>query len=162
MQEIWKDVNGYEGSYQVSNLGNIKSLDRVDFANRKLTGSIMKPNKSKFYYSVGLSKNGKTKTYRIHSLMALVFLNHKPSRNIHVDHINGNRFDNNLNNIRIVTARENCFNTNKKPRLGYSFYPSRNKYKVQVYLNKKSTYLGYFNTEQEAKDAYNNFLISNQ
>lgn len=158
MEIIWKDIPGYEGIYQVSNLGKVKSLDRIDYANRKLKGQYLAGSKDKFYSSVVLYKNAKSKTYRIHLLMAMAFLNHVPSRMYHVDHIDGDSFNNSLDNIRVVTARENSQNTNKKPRLGYSFYPSRNKYKSQAYYNNKSVFLGYFDTEQEARDAYNNFI----
>ncbi len=160
MLEIWKDIPNYEGLYQVSNIGNVKSLDRIDCSNRKLKGNNLSQTRDKYYARVSLYKNGTSKTYRIHLLMAMSFLNHTPSRIYHVDHIDGNSFNNSLDNIRIVTARENSFNTNKKPRLGYSFYPNRNKYKAQAYYNKKSIYLGYFNTELEAKLAYNNFINS--
>ena len=64
MKEIFKDIKGYEGLYQVSNLGNIRSLDRK-IKNRNLKGKIKKLDKTKFgYLRVELNNNGKKKKYK--------------------------------------------------------------------------------------------------
>ena len=70
MEEIWKDIKGYEGLYQVSNLGRVRSLGhhiRQRNNSKKLCkGQILKPylnNKGKGYYIIGLSKNNKRKCY---------------------------------------------------------------------------------------------------
>lgn len=97
--EIWKDIPEYEGLYQVSNLGNVKSL----FRNKE---RILKPGIINGYYQVNLRKINSNKWYRIHRLVASVFIpNHdnKP----HVDHINGIRNDNRSENLRWCTQKEN-------------------------------------------------------
>lgn len=60
MEEIWKDINGYEGLYMISSYGRVKSVDKYDRFGRFWKGKILKNNKqSNGYFSVGLSKNGK-------------------------------------------------------------------------------------------------------
>ena len=101
-EEIWKDIDGYEGLYQISNMGRVRSLDR--FVNqgkiyRFCTGSIIKPGVSeKGYNRVDLHKNGKTKHCKVHRLVAEAFIpnpdnlpiiNHKDEckTNNHVDNL---------------------------------------------------------------------------
>lgn len=108
--EIWKPVVGYEGLYEVSNLGRVKSLDRLDGRGSKIKGRILKPIKDKKgYLSVGLSKNNINKHYKIHRLVAEHFipnLDNKPE----IDHINTDRTDNRIENLRFVSAKENSNN----------------------------------------------------
>ena len=75
MEEIWKDISGYEGIYQVSNLGNVRSLDRLDCRGRKRQGVLLKQVIStNDYLKVTLYKNGKSKTKIIHRLVAEAFI----------------------------------------------------------------------------------------
>ncbi len=87
MQEIWKDIKEYEGLYQVSNLGNVKSLDRlVDHKNKgykqKIKGKLksVRLDSSNQYYLVDLCKNGKSKTLLVHRLVANAFIINKKTR----------------------------------------------------------------------------------
>ena len=74
MIEIWKDIVGYEGLYQVSNFGHVKSLDRVDTENHFRSGQIMKLKYLRGYARVGL-RNGKCqKEYQVHRLVAIAFI----------------------------------------------------------------------------------------
>ena len=102
--EIWKDIIGYECKYQVSNLGNVKSLkDRYGNYREK----ILKLRKNKYnYLQVGLCKDGKHKTYKVHRLVAEAFLP-KVEGKTHVDHIDGNRSNNVYTNLRWCTPKEN-------------------------------------------------------
>ncbi len=68
-----------------------------------------------------------------------------------IDHINGIKDDNRICNLREVTKQQNCFNTKAK---GYTFAKERNKFKAQIRLNYKLINIGYFNTEEEARQAY--------
>lgn len=103
INEEWRDIVGYEGKYQVSNLGNVKSL------NYKRTGKekILKyKTNNKGYRVVSLCKNGKQKTYTIHRLVAQAFLENY-SNDLCVDHINTIRNDNHVENLRMCTRKEN-------------------------------------------------------
>ncbi len=68
-----------------------------------------------------------------------------------IDHINGIRDDNRIINLRSVTHQQNMFNTKAK---GYSWHKTSNKWQSQIYLNNKKIYLGLFETEDEAREAY--------
>src|SRR5690554_8016384 len=111
--EIWKDIKGYEGYYQVSNLGRVKGLERyVNHSNgglRLLKSKIIKQGVvANGYLGVSLSKEGVIKSKRVHTLVAISFLNHTPcNHKIVVDHINGNKKDNRLINLELVSMREN-------------------------------------------------------
>lgn len=74
LNEIWKDINGYEGLYQVSNFGQVKSVSRIDFNGHKIKQRILKCALNKGYLSVVLFKNGIPTNFKIHRLVAKAFL----------------------------------------------------------------------------------------
>lgn len=102
MVELWFDVKGYEFYYKVSNLGNIA---RCEGRGRKRR---IKPkfHKSTGYFVVNLSMRGKTKTHRVHRLVAEAFLDPIEGSN-QVNHIDGNGLNNEVSNLEWVTASEN-------------------------------------------------------
>lgn len=114
MEEIWKDIEGYEGLYQVSNLGNVKSLDcRVNFKDnsqnykRLKKGKILKKTiNTKGYYYVNLSKQSKVKNIKIHRLVANAFVSNPNNYNI-VNHIDGNKLNNRFDNLEWCTFSHN-------------------------------------------------------
>ena len=117
MNEIWKDIyffeNGIEydfrGLYQVSNYGNIKSLGNGNSNNSK--ERILKAGKGKSgYKSVVLCKNSKQKNFLIHRLVAFVFLSESYFEGAEIDHINTDRTNNHVNNLRWCTSKENSNN----------------------------------------------------
>lgn len=158
--EIWKDIPGYEGLYQVSNLGRVKSL----FSGRwKIKDRILKnSNKGNGYKTNKLYKNGLKKTFATHQLVAMAFLNHTPNKyELIIDHINGNPSDNRLCNLHIVTPRENvtiCFmpkrNTFTSKYPGVYWDKTKNKYAARINIKEKGIFIGRYNTEIEASNAY--------
>jgi hypothetical protein len=161
--EVWKDIPEYEGFYQVSNLGKVKSLDRIDERGRKLKGKIIKTRLfSTGYFVVNLCKNGKMKTKGIHTLVAYAFLNHKPcGMELVVNHIDINPENNNLYNLEVITQREN---SNKKhiksssKYVGVCWDKNRKKWKSAITIDGKYKYLGLFTDELEASQVYQNEL----
>ena len=114
MEEIWKDIPNYEGYYQVSNLGRVKSLKRyVKFmhCNKLINERILKGGiGSRGYLVVILSKDKKPKTFEVHKLVAIAFLGHKPCGYKRVvNHIDNNPVNNKASNLEIVSQRENVF-----------------------------------------------------
>lgn len=112
MQEIWKGIEGFE-YYQVSNLGRVRSIDKkTPFLGgmRSFKGQILKPNTAGDYPDVKLSKGipRKMHTRRIHRLVAESFIYPNYSKDgLVVNHIDGNKSNNNLHNLEVVTHREN-------------------------------------------------------
>lgn len=113
--EEWKDINGYENLYQVSNYGRVKrkqSLVATGIKHsdkRNVKEKILKQNlKRNGYLTVDLSKDNKVKTISIHRLVAMAFLeNDNPQEKKFIDHINCNKQDNRANNLEWVSNREN-------------------------------------------------------
>lgn len=107
MQEIWKDVVGHEGFYQVSNIGRVKSLPRT-VNNKFYEGKILstKNNNAKQYEKTSLHNNGKTKYYKVHQLVARAFIPN-PENKREVNHIDGNKHNNKVENLEWVTSKEN-------------------------------------------------------
>lgn len=112
--EIWRDLYGYEGLYEISSYGNIRSLNRKVWNGTNY--HIKKGQDIKTfigddgYVIVQLSKNGVSKTMRVHRLVALTFLSTIEGKDF-IDHINTIRTDNRVENLRWVTRTENMNNT---------------------------------------------------
>jgi len=164
-KEIFYDIPNYEGYYQISNLFRVKSLERE--CNHYLSGKrmvkerILKQNKTKEGYSVlRLHKDGFKKTFYIHQLVAMAFLNHNPNRHdLVVDHVNNDKNDNRPENLQLISNRENS----SKNRKGVSKYTGvflrkgtkgTKRWFSSININRKIKYLGSFEFEFEAFMAY--------
>lgn len=111
MKERFKEVSGYYGIYEVSNLGNVRSMKRWATNRngfRVVNERILKPSlSSSGYWMVGLTVKGKTVTRLIHTLMSESFLGHTTNRTTVCDHVDNNKLNNNLENLQILTNQEN-------------------------------------------------------
>lgn len=110
MKEEFRNIVGYEGLYQVSNLGNIKSLERTKTNHSKyqlVNGRILKSSiNHKGYVYVILYKNNKQKGYLVHRLVAEAFIPN-PENKPQVNHIDGNKLNNHVSNLEWVSQQEN-------------------------------------------------------
>lgn len=109
MVEIWKDIQNYEGMYQVSNLGRIKSLSRYDalgrHVNEKILTPIEKPKKQ--YLIIGLKKDGKREWFHIHRLVGIHFIPNQ-LKLPEINHKDWDRKNNNVCNLEWCTREYNC------------------------------------------------------
>lgn len=142
MKEIWKDIKGFEGVYQISNLGNVKSLPRKA-GTTYLREKILKPRKHTGGYSiVSLGRGYKYKNYFIHRLVAEAFLPN-PLGLLEVNHIDENKTNNNVENLEWC---DRIYNTNFNGLSYRKWNSRRKKYKYtdlstgqyKIYENKDS------------------------
>lgn len=115
MEEIWKDIEGYEGLYQVSNLGRIKSLGRTIekigpkgkvFYRTYPQKNLVCKKDTKGYYRTNLALNGINKTVKVHRIVAQAFIPN-PENKSQVNHIDGNKENNNVSNLEWCNNQEN-------------------------------------------------------
>jgi hypothetical protein len=161
MKEIWKDAVGYEGLYQVSSLGRVYSCPREWVVGKSKAlvshnGRMLKFSINKRYPQVVLCKDGKLKTKLIHHLVAESFLNHFMTKGLNVDHINNISTDNRLENLQVISHRQN----NSKDKVGTSKFTGvcwlkkTNNWKSAIRINGKERHLGTFKCETSAHLAY--------
>lgn len=105
-RETWKPAIGYEGAYEVSSYGRVRSVRPPDSNRRTPIGYIIKPRVNKGYYSVWLWKGGKNKANRVHHLVLEAFCRSRPD-GYQANHINGQKLDNRCSNLEWVTPSQN-------------------------------------------------------
>lgn len=105
--EIWKDIPNYEGIYQASNLGRVKSLERINARGHRLKEKILKTGINRGYYRVQLWKNSKARFYYVHRLVWIAFNGPIPEC-LQVNHISERKSENRLSNLNLMTPKENC------------------------------------------------------
>ena len=117
--EIWKDIPEYEGLYQVSNLGRIRSLDRMRKNGKNSTqlqkGKIMTlvPHHKTSYLNVMFCVNDKRKLFSVHRLVAKIFIPNTDANKTEVNHKNGIKADNRVDNLEWVTPLENRIHSDR-------------------------------------------------
>lgn len=102
-EEIWKDIPGYEGRYQVSSLGRVKSFN---YYGHKGVEKILKQNLNKGYYSIKLCKNDVIKRFTIHRLVYMTFKGEIPN-GLQVNHIDEDKSNNHIENLNLMSPKEN-------------------------------------------------------
>lgn len=135
MKEIWKDIKDYEGLYQVSNLGNVRSLERkvkINKGYRIVKNKILKLGIRNNYYVISLNKNNKRKSFQVHRLVAEAFIDNLDNKPI-INHKNFNKLDNNVNNLEWCTQKEN---------VNYSICNMKHR-KIITHSNTKEKYISY-------------------
>lgn len=167
MKENWKDITGFDGMYQVSNLGRIRSLPRIVERSgniMKLKGKVLKQHiNTNDYPTVNLCKNGIAKVKAVHIIVAKAFIPN-PNNLPQVNHKDGSRNNCCSNNLEWVTNRENgthrTLNITKYSKFtGVTWCKSRKKWLSQIRINGKSKFLGRFIDEAEAAQSYTNALV---
>jgi hypothetical protein len=176
MAEIWKDIAGYEGKYQVSSLGNVKSLSRVLYnkdgiRHKRIVSdfNLKFLKEGKGYYQVSLYNNGKPIRHKVHRLVANAFILNKDLNKNLINHINGIKTDNRVENLEWVTYRENSTHyllNNAKSNLPIGVKKHKNRYVSRITFNKKEIHLGSFKSIELAQNARIKFeqenLLSNK
>ena len=150
--EKWKDVPEYEGLYQVSNFGRVKSLK---FNKQRILKLTSDPNG---YYRCNLYSKGKRGRFKVHKLVAISFLGHVPDgHNIVVDHVNNDKSNNRLENLQLISHRENTSKDKKgysSQYVGVTWNKSTSKWLSRIVIEGELKYLGSFTYEIEAAEAY--------
>ncbi|WP_223611763.1 NUMOD4 motif-containing HNH endonuclease [Enterococcus faecium] len=152
-KEIWRPIEGYEGLYEISNLGKIKS----NFRQGSTTDFLKISNNGNGYMMVRLCKNGKAKKYYLHRLLAQTFIDN-PEDKPQVNHINENRSDNRLENLEWVTQKEN--NNHGNHNLNSAISKRSGKAKKNVQLDLDGNELGRFDFLIEAAKTVNGNSIN--
>lgn len=155
MQEIWLPIKGYEGLYEISSLGRVKSLR---FGREHVMKTCID---SGGYAYNSLRKNKVPKNFLIHRLVAIAFIEKYEDYHIQVNHKNNIKTDNRVENLEWCSARENyCHRslfkkfTSKHPGVHLNKY---NRWLSQICIDSKIIYLGSFGTEKEAYQARVNY-----
>lgn len=165
-KEEWRDIPGYEGLYQVSSLGLVKSLSRKVYDRpsgfRVQKDKILKPRlrgDGKLYYAVTLYKKATHKTIAIHILVADAFIGIDSTKV--TDHINNDPLDNRLCNLQRITQRENVSKkvVNKTSKyVGVCWHKGKRKWDANICIKGKDIFIGRFDDEYQASLAYQSEL----
>ena len=147
MNEEWRDIKGYEGKYQVSNLGRVKSLNYNHTKKEEILSNV--PD-AQGYLKVNLYKNGKKRTFTIHKLVAFHFIDN-PSNYKEINHLDENKQNNIVDNLEWCTRKYNQNYGTRNKRVSEKIKGSKNgsSRKVQCITTGKK-----FNTLKEAAEYY--------
>ncbi len=142
------DINGYEGLYKINKKGEVYSCRK----NIILKGGIGTEGYLKFCF---VNKNSENNMKPLHRLLGIQFIPN-PNNYEFIDHLDNNKLNNNLDNLRWIDKSGNSRNYKKKRKydLPTGVYTRGKKFVVRMKLNKKTTHIGTFNTIEEASEAY--------
>ena len=153
--EQWRTISGFP-NYQISNIGRVILIK---------SGKILKSRANTHGYQIiGLTSNYKQTMCQIHRLVALEFIENIENKPC-VDHVDRNRVNNNINNLRWVTHQQNNMNSTKSTNNKSSQYRGvcwdkrGKKWESKINLNHTKIFIGYFADEKDAARAYNNKAI---
>lgn len=147
MEEIWKDIPNYEGYYQVSNYGNFRSLDRIikykNSGTRKYPGkSLLTETAKDGYKRIVLMKEGIKKRYQAHRLVTLVFIPNPENKSM-INHIDGDKGNNRVNNLEWCTASENIIHADNTGLRNMSKHHPSNAKKIKC-LETGEIFISYY------------------
>jgi len=159
MEEIWKSINGFEGKYEVSNCGRVKSLDRTTVDSngniRNYNGKLLKlkPNKVRGYTAVRLYKDGKANHIEVHRLVGLHFIPNPDNLPV-INHKNTIRHDNHVDNLEWCSYIDNIKHKG-------SFRKGREKMKKKVFqYSLDGNFLRTWNSATDIENSDNDFKRS--
>ena len=157
--ETFKDIPKWEGIYQVSNMGRVKSLARKWSPKESILTPAVSQDK---YLKVDLKANGRREQAEVNRLVALAFLDSDyVAKGLVCDHKDRDRQNNNLSNLRVATHRVNSQNTcNSRDLIGAYKRPTSDRWTSAIHINGRSQHIGDFDTAEEASIAY--FALANQ
>lgn len=161
----WHDIPDYEGFYQITKDGRVRSLDRTVIDEkgfeRKYRGIELRAGKHKRgYIKFGLSKNGITKSCMLHRLIYRTFKGEIPEGYV-IDHDDNDTTNNHLDNLKRVTQRQNSsknFKGSTSKYTGVTWHKPNKKWMAYIQINGKQKTLGYFENEEDAHKEYQNQL----
>ena len=137
--EEWRDIKGYEGLYQISSEGRVKSKQRITRNNQTIKEKIRKPKIDKDgYCCVSLWIDGISKEYFIHRLVAQAFIPN-PYNKPCIDHINTNKTDNRAENLKWCTHKENANNPISREKYLRNRYKVEGTHRISVYRPTKES-----------------------
>jgi len=155
-QEIWKPVSEYIGIYEASNFGRVRSLDRISVNRqgkvRSLLGRVLSAApENNGYLTVRLTKNGIQKTKKVHRIVMAAFFGESP---LCVDHKNGDKNDNALENLEYVTQRVNIMRGKLARKQYYNIYKIKRVggfcWCVSITIRRRATIFGYYSNIDDA------------
>lgn len=165
IKEVFKPIRGYEGLYEVSNFGNVKSLARKTGNQYDKVETILKPcPDERGYLHVSLYKDGKQETHKIAHLVYDYFgKGERDGYSIHVDHVDNNKTNNRIDNLQLLTSRENTskgwgIKKTTSKFIGVDWHKQNEKWRARIQINGKDLHLGSFANEFNAHLAYQKAL----
>ena len=153
-EEEWKSISGYM-NYEVSSIGRIRNIS---------TGKLLTPySDSSGHLKVGIYNEQNRKKYLVHKLVAQEFVNN-PDNKTYVDHVEHNRQNNCINNLRWCSKSENGMNMRKRKKTCSScfkgvYWNKKSKWLAQIRINTVMQHIGHFSSEIDAARAYNEKAI---